>query len=216
MTDTLDATLHRLRSARRHVDRRAGEARHVATTGKRLLAEVADLSARIDLHTEAAALLASIGEERQAQTWTQIETLVTEGLHTIFGPDLSFHLVPGTRNRTPVIDLVVRSRVDGEDLDTDVLDARGGGLAAVIGFLLRLVNLLLAARAGDTVTMLLDEPFAHVSAEYEHPLAAFIRELVDRMPVQITLVTHSDVYADYADARYRFAQTDGITRVAAF
>lgn len=213
MTASLDDTLHRLARARRAVDRRAGEARHVATTGKRLIAEIAEITTQIDLHAEAGALLASIGDHRQAQTWTQIETLVTEGLHTIFGPDLSFHLVPGNRNRTPVVDLVVRSSVDGQDLDTDVLDARGGGLAAVIGFLLRLVNLLLSARGGDTVPMLLDETFAHVSAEYEPALAAFLRELVERTGVQLILVTHSDAYTDLADTRYRFTLEDGITRV---
>ncbi len=211
----LTETLDRLHRAPRLVDRRAGEARDVATTGKRLQAEIAQLNTQISLHTEAAALLASIGEQRQADTWTQIETLVTEGLHTIFGPDLSFHLVPGTRNRAPVIDLVVRSTVDGHELDTDVLDARGGGLAAVIGFLLRLVNLPLAARPGETIPLLCDETFAHVSAEYEPALAQFVRELVDRTGVQIILVTHSDAYNDAADTRYRFRLANGITQVTA-
>lgn len=211
----LTETLDRLHRARRHVDRRAGEARHVAVTGKRLTAEIAELSAQIDLHTEVAALLNSIGEQREEATWSEIESLVTEGLHSIFGPDLSFHLVPGTRNHTKVVDLVVRSTVDGHDLDTDVMDARGGGLAAVIGFLLRLVNLLLEARAGDTIPLLGDEPFAHVSAEYEPPLAAFLRQLVDRTGVQLILITHSDAYADVADTCYRFRLREGITEVAA-
>lgn len=189
------------------------EARLVATTGTRLQREVADLTADIDLHTRLAGLLARIGEERQEQAQQQIETLVTQGLRTIFGDELSFHLVPGTRAKTPVVDFVVRSTLPGGTIvDTDVMDARGGGLAATVGFLLRLVVLLLTAGNRDTV-LFLDETFAHVSAEYETRLAEFIRDLVDKTGVQVVMVTHSDAFTDGADVRYRFDLKDGVTRV---
>jgi len=221
-TAQLAALTERLRRARRQLDREAGAARTVAVTGQRLTAEVAHLSGQVDLHEQAAALLASIGEDRQTAAQTQIETLVTKGLQTIFGADLSFHLVPGVRAKTPVVDFVVRSGMnDGTGdtvVDTDVLDARGGGLAATVGFLLRLVILLLSTkgRAGSSEsTLLLDETFAHVSAEYEPRLAEFLRELVDKTGVQIILVTHSDAFTDAADVRYRFELTGGVTTVRA-
>jgi len=208
----LSELLRQVRVRRRAIDQQIGAARVVARTGQRLQAEVAQLRRDVELHTKAAGILTAIGEERQAQAQQQIEGLVTQGLRTIFGDDLSFHIVPAVRNKVPVLDFVIRSTLDdGTIVDTDVLDARGGGLAATVGALLRIVVLLLS-RTQDTV-LLLDETFAHVSAEYQPRLAEFLRELVDKTGVQIIMVTHSDVFADAADTRYRFDQVNGITRV---
>ncbi len=116
------------------------------------------------------------------------------------------------RNKTPVVDFIIRSTLENEPLDTDILEARGGGLAATVGFLLRVVVLLLSADKTDTV-LVLDETFAHVSAEYEPRLAEFIRELVDKTGVQVLMVTHSEAFSDAADVRYRFSLDNGLTRV---
>lgn len=213
MADLVTLT-DRLRRQRRTLDRVVGEARAVATAGKRVTAEIADLREQIDTHEKAAAVLASIGEQRQTAVQHQVETLVTEGLHSIFGDDTTFHLVPGTRAKTPVVDFVIRSRLGTTVVDTDILDARGGGLAAIVGFLLRVVVLLLDADRRGHAVIALDETFAHVSADYEPRVAEFLRVLVDRTGIQIILVTHSDVYSDYADTRYRTALVDGITRVS--
>lgn len=201
--------------ARRTLDRQRGEAFALATSGQSVTAEIADLTQVIDLHEKAAYLLTAIGEQRQDHAQRQIEQLVTQGLRTIFGEQLSFHLVPGVRAKTPVVDFVVRSTLDdGTTVDTDVMDARGGGLSATVGFLLRLVILLLSRHRQDTV-LFLDETFAHVSAEYEPQLAEFLKELVTKTGVQIVMVTHSDAYLDAADVTYRFEQHEGITKVKA-
>jgi DNA repair exonuclease SbcCD ATPase subunit len=104
--------------------------------------------------------------------------------------------------------------VDGEQLDTPVMDARGGGVAAVIGFLLRLVILLLTEPPVRHV-MFLDESFAQLSVEYEPALAEFIKELTERTNMQVVLVTHSTAFDDAADKSYRFELRDGVTKVEA-
>lgn len=212
---TLTEVQERLGQVRRAVDRRHGEARALYARGQHLSAEIKTLERQVDLHERAAHVLTSIGEQRQDAAQKQIEALVTQGLKTIFSEDLSFHLVPGVRAKAPVVDFVIRSTLkDGTVVDTDVMDARGGGLAAVVGFLLRLVILLLSKDSGETV-LFMDETFAHVSAEYEPRLAEFLRELVDKTGVQIILVTHSDAFLDAADVTYRFWQDSGVTLVKA-
>lgn len=203
----------RLSQARRLVDRQRTEAQLLAQQGKHLLEEIRQLNQVVELHEKAALVLSAIGEQRQDAAQRSIETLVTEGLQTIFGDDLSFHLVPGVRAKTPVVDLVVRSRLaDGTTVDTDVLAARGGGLAAVVGFLLRLVILLLSKNKQDTV-LFLDETFAHVSAEYLPRLIEFLKDLVAKTGVQIILVTHEESFQEAADVIYRFQLVDGLTQV---
>lgn len=201
----------RLAQARRLVDRQRGEAFALANQGKTLLEEIRQLNQVVELHEKAALVLTTIGEERQDAAQRSIEALVSQGLQTIFGDDLSFHLVPGVRAKTPVVDLVVRSRLaDGTTVDTDVLAARGGGLAAVVGFLLRLVILLLSKNRQDTV-LFLDETFAHVSAEYLPRLIEFLKDLVTRTGVQIILVTHEESFLEAADVVYKLQLVDGLT-----
>jgi len=214
MTDELSNLVQRLRQVRRTLDRQAGEARSVALAGKRLQREMAELTHQVRLHEQVSALLAGIGEGRQVAAQRQIEALVTPGLQTIFGSDLTFHLVSSVRAKTPIVEFVVRSTIDETVVETDILNARGGGLAAIVGFLLRLVILLLSAGRADSV-LFLDETFAHVSAEYEPRLAEFVRELVDKTGVQIIMVTHSTAFDEYADRRYRFTLANGVTSVHA-
>jgi DNA repair ATPase RecN len=212
----LEQTASRVKRLRRLVDRRIAEARVIATTGKQLKEEIELASNDVDLYNKVAITLASIGEQRQADAQKQIEELVTRGLTSIFGEDLSFNVVQSQRGKTPEVKFLVKSRgLNGRIVETSVMDARGGGLAAVVGFLLRLVVLLLSRDIKEPV-LVLDESFSHVSAEYERPLAEFIKELVEKTKVQIILVTHSDAFSGFADKRYKFKLVNGVTKVEEF
>lgn len=214
MSNLEDVNL-RVKRARRIVDRRIAEARVIATTGKQLKEEIALASNDVDLYNKVAITLASIGETRQSAAQQQIEELVTRGLNSIFGEELSFHVLQTQRGKTPEVKFVVKSLINNKPVETPVMDARGGGLAAVVGFLLRLVVLLLSKDSKQPI-LILDESFSHVSAEYERPLAEFIKELIDKTKVQIILVTHSDAFSEFADKRYKFKLVKGVTHVEEF
>lgn len=210
---TIDELIQETRRIRKRVDRRVAEARLIAGSGKKLQEEIKLAAADVELYNQVAITLASIGETKQAAAQETIEQLVTRGLNSIFGEDLSFHLVQTQRGKTPEVKFLVKSRgLNGASVETAVMDARGGGMAAVVGFLLRLVVLLLDKKKTDPV-LILDESFSHVSAEYERPLAEFIKELIDKTKVQIILVTHSDAFSEFADKRYKFTLVQGVTKV---
>lgn len=201
-------------AARRMVDRKVGSALALAKEGKELQVSVTELKQNISYYEKAASILASISDERQSLAQQQIESLVTQGLQTIFGEEISFHIVSKLQGRNTVVDFIVRSTLsDGTIVETPVLDARGGGLAALVGFFLRLIMILLSP---DNVRpiLFLDESFSHLSAEYEPRLAEFIRDLVDKTGMQIVLVTHSDAYSDSADRKYRFSMKNGVTQIS--
>lgn len=202
-----------LRQQERDIERRTGEATRVARDLQRVRTESEALIARSDALDKAIGILNAFADERQADLQQKIEALITHGLRTIFGPEMSFHVVPTMKGKIAAMEFVVRT-VDsaGVVTETPVMDARGGGVAAVAGFLLRLIVLLL--RKDTRRVLLLDEAFGQLSEEYEPALAEFIRELVDRTPdVQIILVTHSVGYADVADITYRLALVDGRTKI---
>ena len=208
---SLDQLALRARHRRRTLDQRQGEARAILTRGKEIQAEVAELTELVEDLDKVTILLNSIGEDRQQKAQQTIEELVTRGLQTIFDETLSFHIVQTTRGKSVTVEFVVRTTLNGLAIETPVMDARGGGLAATIGFLLRLVVLLLTRGQRQDTLMILDETFAHVSAEYLPAVSAFVREVVDKTGVQIIMVSHQEELTENADALYRFHMEDGVT-----
>lgn len=191
--------------------RRVGELTAVANQRKQLQQHRLMLEANLRLLEDVSVFLTSFVEEAQQQMQVQIELLVTHALHSIFGDDMTFRLVPATKGKQSTLDFVVESNMSGIPVITPVMDARGGGVAAVIGFILRLVVIMLSPTASRLIV--LDESFAQVSEEYEGRVAEFLRELADKAGVQVLMVTHSTAYTDVADKCYRFRLENGTTKV---
>jgi hypothetical protein len=214
----LTALGHRVRSARRQADIDSGAGQELARHGKELVAAVSSLRADLERHERVTALLTTYGEQRQETAQRQIEELVTRGLQVIFDESLSFHLIQSVRGNAAQVDFVIRSQsapeYGGTVVETPVLEARGGGMAVVVAFMLRLTVLLLTPDARRA--LFLDESFGHVSAEYEPRVAEFLREVCDKAGVQIVLTTHSNAYTDLADVHYETALApDGGTALRA-
>lgn len=203
------------RNRRRELDALMGEARATLLRGKEIETEIGTLSEDVNDYERVTGLLNSLGEERQLAAQRTIEELVTRGLQTIFDESLSFHIVQTVKGRAAFVEFLVHTTLEnGQVVETPVMDARGGGLAATIGFMLRVVVMLLRSRdTNEENVLILDETFAHVSEEYLPALGEFLRELVDKTGIQIVMVTHQPVFEDYADKVYRFSQTNGATQV---
>ena len=189
------------------------EAKLVAEEGLRKKEQIQQAQSIAQDLEKVSVLLASISEERQRDAQVKIEILVTQGLQKIFGPDWSFHVVPSLRGKTPIVEFKVRTKLQNKILETSVLDARGAGLASVVGFLLRLVLILLSQKSS---VLVLDETFANLSDSYIPNLIEFIREIVDKSDLQIIMVTHEPRFAEVADRCYQFKlDAKGLTQVTA-
>jgi len=203
---------NRVRQSRYAYEQRVGAARQLAEDGARVQREVARLQDEVERHEKVTKLLMSLGEKAQQQAQERLEQLVTRGLQVIFGTELSFHVNQSVKANQAVTEFVIRSSYGEHTVDTPVMESRGGGMAAVTGYMIRLVVLLLTP--GARRVLFLDESFGHVSAEYESRLAEFLSEVAERTGVQHVLVTHSQAYSDVADVKYRLELgQDGITRV---
>lgn len=172
-----DEILLGLRDARTSVDRdivmrEALQKRIVETQ------EMVDESRRAqEVFDKTAMLLNALGEERQMEAQSMIEGLVTRGLQSIFEPDVSFVISTSVKGKSTTTEFLIRSEVDGNFFETSVLDARGGGLVAIVSFLLRVTVLLLTGPKEKF--LLLDETFAHVSEEYLPAVGEFLQQLVE-------------------------------------
>jgi hypothetical protein len=198
---------------RSELDRRAGQLEQLQHQIGVTETELAGLRAQAGLHARVALRLTATGELAQETARAKVEDLATRALAVIFGPEHAFVLKPGDRGGQATLDLLVRSAYpDGKIVETGILEARGGGMAAVLGYVLRLVKLLLTPEIRNI--LFLDETFGHVSASVEPRVAEFLRLVSDRTGVQHVLITHSTVYGDFADQAVRLEQgADGITVV---
>jgi len=198
----------------------AGQARELAQRGELLTAEVAKFGLDRETADRVSGVLSKLASDRDQAARTQVESLVTAGLQAIFGDGgevLSFHLVESTLRSTTNIDFEVHTtKPDGSVIETDVLSARGGGVAAVIGMLLRVVLILLTRQTGQKVssTLVLDETLSHLSVDRLEAASAFLRTLVDSAGLQIVMVTHQEELVGSADVVHRLnLNPDGITQV---
>ncbi len=213
MTD-LDSLNIEVRNRRRQLDALSGQKAVVLSRKEDLEREIASLNSTADELERVTVLFNSLGEDRQNEAQEKIEGIVTSGLQMIFDESLSFHISQSTKAKSAHVDFTVRTTLPGSVVETGVLDARGGGLSAVIGFLLRLVTMLLERGPREDNILVLDETFAHVSAEYLEPLGQFLREIRDKTGVQIIMVTHQPEFAEYADNVFRFTNENGQTKVS--
>ena len=156
-----------------------------ATLAKSLEIRVSDL----DVKRKAFDLMSDVMKDRREESRKSIEAMVTRALEVIFGPHLKFRLMSASRGGQASFDVVIHNERTGENLDP--LNSCGGGVAQVVGFVLRVIALMMYRPRLD-MTLLLDETFAMVSSEYRPKLAAFMREMVDNAGFRILHVTHDE------------------------
>jgi len=194
------------------LDRQAGQLAEIDRQISVTEAGEARLREQAALHARVAGMLTTVGEQAQETARARVEALATKALQVIFGEEHQFLLRPGERGGQATLELVIRSDYPDGAVETGVLSARGGGMAAVISYVLQLVVLLLTPELRNVLW--LDESFAHVSASFEPRVAEFLRQVADKARVQHVLVTHSPVYADYADETVRVSLgPDGVSIV---
>lgn len=205
---SLQALSERAHSAQRNYHEVLGQSRAITSQISSLESRIESAAQAADAHRKAAAFLTQYGDEREQHVHALIENLVSQGLQHVFQEDLQFVVVQKVSGSRTVVDFQIVSDIGGEQVSTPVLSARGGGVAAVSGFLLQVVVMLLT---DAPKVLFLDETFAQVSADYEVRLADFMSQLADSLGLQIVMVTHSDAYEDYADASWRISAKNGKT-----
>lgn len=200
-----------LNSAERRLERRIGEAKALSEQGRRAKQQADEAEQTVIACEEAVAFLNSFADERQDKVQRRIEELVTHGVQTIFGDEMTFHVISEQKANRTEVSFSLRSSMGDQVVETPILDARGGGVAAVVGFLLRLIITLLRE---DRPLLVLDESFAQVSEGYLPAVGQFVKDLVEQTGVQILMVTHSEIFTEYADVTYQVTQKNGVSQIA--
>lgn len=198
---------------RSRYDRARGQLDLLRRQADEKTAALAATRANIDLWDRVRLLLTKTSEYAREQTVRQVESLVTSALQAVFGDEtLSFRIVLDTRGGQPTADWEVVSQYGDLQVANDPSEARGGGIVDVVSMALRLAVAALAGGSGDIV---LDEPGRCVSAEYAGNLAYFLKRFAESTKRRVIMVTHNSDLAAAADVGYRVTQSNGRSEVTA-
>jgi len=142
----------------------------------------------------------------------RLDNIVTRGLRLIFGDGYRSKLDFGISRGQAVIRPKIVTEVNGIELEADIADAHGGGLVNIVSVIYQILVLSLVKPRQRRV-LFLDEPFRNVSEEYLEATAEFVRQLNEKLGIQIVLITHRKQLAEIADKAYEFSLANGITEV---
>lgn len=162
------------------------------------------LDLEIDVEEKAGAVLLLLEENWRKDFERGVSEAVSDGLSMVFGEDLEFLVESGVRAGQSAVKFSLLT----PNGPVDIVNAEGGSLAQVCGFLLRVI-LLLAFQPPMRRIVVLDEAFSGVSEDNVPQLGALLREIVDETGIQIILVTHDPRFGEQADTVYEVERATG-------
>ena len=148
---------------------------------------VVEIEQTADKLTKTSQFLQTLSDVTRQQIIDRISTIVTDALQKIKDPNLTFKMVLSTGRNQVDVSFVVVEKDTGKELD--IIHSSGGTIADLITFPLK-VSLLLKWSPQLSRLMLMDEQFKFVAAQDREALAEFIRQISEKLNLQILLVTH--------------------------
>tara|TARA_R110002020_G_scaffold156437_2_gene338543 strand:+ start:870 stop:1484 length:615 start_codon:yes stop_codon:yes gene_type:complete len=109
--------------------------------------------------------------------------LVTEALTSIFEKDIRFEIKLYSYRKEPAIDITVIE----DELEVDPQKSCGGGVNDIISLVLKIIFIYLK---NSNRILILDESLKFLSRNYLEQASSFIRDISERMNLQIILVSH--------------------------
>lgn len=179
---------------------RRGELNSHLKQEKIYVEEIVSLEKLDTIYEKVVVLFNDLGEKQQQVLRRKIESIVSYGLKVVFDEDYRFIVNMEVKGKQVVMDFALELRGFVEE---DIMASDGGGVVAIIGFILRLlVVIFLKGRVRQLIIM--DEALAQLSSGYRSKMAEFVKELASRIGIQMIIVSHQDEYLDVADKAYRF------------
>lgn len=163
--------------------------------------EIEELTKETSVLTFTSTALEQLLATVSLESLEKVEKLITYGLRVSFpGQNLTFRIQVDQKRGSQYFE----PKLIHNDVEAPILEAFGGGPAAVASFLLRI---LVCRRFNLAPVLLLDEVFSFVSQEYVGNVAKLLRELADQLGFTIILVSHQDKFTEYATRAYTAVET---------
>lgn len=178
------------------IARAEGKLSYISTESLKNVDLLEKLRERQEALIPAQAFLQKIAQDTQNQLRFCVKDIVQLALDTCFPGEYKFDLVFEIKRGKTEAKLLFLS--GGEEINP--MDASGGGVVDIASFALRISQWVL----GNTRnTIILDEPFKHLSNNLQPAGAEVLRELSDKLGLQFIIVTHREEITETADKVFK-------------
>jgi DNA repair exonuclease SbcCD ATPase subunit len=160
----------------------------------------------LDNTLKARQIVQDVAEEIQKTIEFQISNLVSTALSSVFPDPYTFKLsFVQRRNKTECDLLFVKN---GEECDP--FSASGGGAIDIANFALRIA--IWSIKKTQNV-FILDEPFRFVSVDLQEKCSQMMKEISEKLGIQIIMVSHLPNIIGSADQIFQVENIKGISKV---
>jgi DNA repair exonuclease SbcCD ATPase subunit len=159
-------------------------------------------------HEQAKEIIRTVGQKTQEQIRFHIEDIVSMALDAVFEAPYKFAVeFLQRRNKTECDLYFVR---DGNRVDP--LTASGVGAVDIASFALRIASWSMSTPHSRN-TIILDEPFRFLSENYQEQAGNMLKEISQKLGIQMILITHNTTLASCADKTFEVSIRNGISKV---
>ena len=198
-------TVQQLRSK---LDQQKGQKQQIEKNLETVKIELRNNQRSLRRHEQAREIVREVGMKTQQQLQFHISDITSSALEAVFTDpyELKVEFVQ-RRNKTECDLTFVRG-----DLEIDPIEASGVGAIDIASFALRIASWSMM-RPKTRNTIILDEPFRYLSANYQEQASLMLKELSQKLGLQFIIVTHEEILAEHADRIFEVKIKNGISRV---
>lgn len=189
-------------------ERKVGKREQVELDIINLQSELNVNSKKIKHLEKAHEIVKIVGGETQQQLQFHISDITSLSLESVF--DNPYQLVMDFVERRGKVECDLLFSRNGVTIKPK--DSAGFGSMDIASLALRV-----AAWSMQTPrtrpTLLLDEPFKHLSEKYHEPASQMVKELSDKLGIQFILTTHIPILSEYADRVFHTTIKNKVTEI---
>lgn len=194
---------------RTKLEQQKGQRTQIQKNLNELKVEVRNLGRSLRQHEKAREIVREVGIKTQQQLQYHISDITSLALEAVFDNpyQLKVEFVQ-RRNKTECDLKFVR-----DEMEIDPIEASGVGAIDVASFALRIASWsMMQPRSRSTI--ILDEPFKHLSLNLRNRASSMIKEISDKLGIQFIIVSHDPELADFADKIFEVSIKNGISKIS--
>lgn len=180
----------------------------IETQIKELTERNSSLFDRINMSVESIDFIEHMAKQERLGIKGKIEKVITKALVSIYGDEYSVEFDYSMKRMRTNVNVFLVKKSSGGDIRRE-MGGFGGGVADTISLPLKLL-VLIASKSSDKI-LVADEPGKHLDANRVERFFEFLKQLSDKMNIQMIVNSHHTVATDYADVVYEVSIFDNVS-----
>jgi DNA repair exonuclease SbcCD ATPase subunit len=197
-----------IQQLRNRLEQQKGQQQQLQKTVETLEIELKEKTRSLRQHEQAREVIKEVGLKTQQELEFHISDITSLALESVFSNPYQLKIEFVQRRNKTECDLFFER--DGNRFDP--IDSSGVGTIDVAAFALRIASWSMQ-NPHSRNTIIMDEPFRFLSANYQEQASQMIKEISKRLGIQFIVVTHEPVLASYADKTFEVSIKNGISKI---